>query len=163
MFDLGQIIVHHEHGLCLIKDFKFVPVVQKNYFVMYPLQNQSMKIMVPEDNINNICRSLSSKEECLKILCAYKTLESDYIEDNKKRKEEGNKLLKNGDLLSLARLLKMLNKLFEDKKKINKTIGSIDYTMFNDAKSKFLQEIGYVFNIENIEEIEKFVNKKINS
>lgn len=148
MFDVGQIVIHKDHGVCVIKDVEHVSYVDKDYFIMYQIDQVTTKIMVPVDNIESMCRNLITKEQALDLIKKYNLIDGEYIVDNKKRKEEYTKLLKSGNLEDLIYLIKILEKLFEDKKSANKAIGTIDSSLYNEAKHKLYQELSYVLGTD---------------
>ncbi len=161
MFDVGQTIVHRDHGLCEITGVERVSYVNKDYFVMYPLGNRSTKIMVPCDNADAICRKVISKEECLNAIDMINRMDGTWIQDNKKRKEVSMKLLQSENILDLVLLIKMLKNLIKEKKAANKVLGSVDSSIYNEAVQKLYSEFGYVLGIDSFEDIESFIQKRI--
>ena len=157
MFEVGQIVVHHEYGLCKIKEIELISYVNKNYYIMYPLDNDNTKIMVPCDNASTMCRRLITKQECLDMIGMISSLDDTYINDNKRRKEESLKLLQSDNLLDIAKLLKALTNLFKEKRAANKAIGTIDSSIYNEARNKLFSEIGYVLGIKTFDEVEDFI------
>lgn len=160
-FEIGQIVVHKDYGLCRIDSTEFLSFANKEYFVMYPLSSPTMKIMVPEDRADIMCRKLLTKEQCLNVIDKMKTLSKDYIVDNKKRKEAYSKLLQSSNLEDIAQLINHLYFLFKDKKAANKAIGTIDTTIYNDAKQKLYSELGYVLELNSFEEVDDFIGKRL--
>lgn len=149
MFNVGQVVIHKDHGICIIKDIEHVSYVDKDYFVMFQIKNENTKIMVPVEGVENICRNLIDKEKALDLISKYSSIDGEYISDNKKRKEEYNKLLHSENLEDLIFLIKMLEKLFDDKKISNKAIGTIDSTLYNEAKNRLYSELCYVLEIDH--------------
>ena len=160
MFDIGEMIVHRDHGLCKIVGIEHVSYVDKDYFVLYPNGNESTKIMVPCEMASSLCRQLTSKEECLKVLDEFSLIDDEIIKDNKRRKEEYTRLLHNDNLKDLVYLIKMLEQLFEEKNSSNKIIGTIDSSLYNEAKKKLVSEVAYVLDFESLEETEEFIKNK---
>jgi RNA polymerase-interacting CarD/CdnL/TRCF family regulator len=160
-FDIGQIVVHKDHGLCKIDSKEFLSFAKKDYYVMYPLSAPTMKVMVPEDNAEIVCRNLLTKEQCLNVIDKMKTLRTDYIVDNKKRKEVYSKLLQSSNLEDIAQLINHLYFLFKDKKAANKAIGTIDTAIYNDAKQKLYSELGYVLELDSFEAVDNFIGKRL--
>lgn len=159
MFDIGQIVIHKDHGVCIIKDKDHVSYLDKDYFILYQIDQVNTKIMVPVDSIQTICRLLISKTQALELIKKFNLIDGDYIVDNKKRKEEYTKLLKSGDLEDLIYLIKILEKLFKDKKHVNKAIGTIDSSLYNEAKNKLYQELSYVLDM-NYDAIDSLLNNR---
>lgn len=160
MFEIGEMIIHRDHGLCKIAGIEHVAYVDKDYFVLYPNANESTKIMIPCEMANSICRRVVSKEECLKVIEEYNLIADEIIKDNKKRKEEYTKLLHSDNLKDLVYLIKMLDLLFEEKSSLNKVIGTIDSSLYNEARKKLFSEITYVLEFETEKEAEIFLNNK---
>ncbi len=161
MFKIGDYLVHRDHGICQIKSIQHIDYVDKDYFVMYGYNNDMTKIMVPCERVDEFCRELVSKDECLSLIDQIKDLDSDYIADNKKRKEECTRLLQSGHLIDLAHMMKMLFGFFEEKKANNKMIGTIDLSLFNEAKNKLYSEIQYVLNFNSFDEVDSFIKNRI--
>lgn len=161
MVDIGQVVVHQDHGLCKIIGMEHVNYVDKDYYVMYAKNDQVTKIMVPCDKIDTLCRRVITEEECLKVIDQIKNLDEDFITDNKKRKEEYLKMLQSGDLLNIAHLIKLLYHLFEEKKANNKAIGTVDISMFNDAKNRLFSEMQYVLKLNSFDDVELFIKNRI--
>ena len=162
MFEIGKIIVHRDHGLCKISGVEHVSYVDKDYFILYPINDDSTKIMVPCDGIDCLCREVISKEDCLNLIDSLNDLDGSFIQDNKKRKEEYAKLLKSNRLIDIAHLMKMLNSLFKEKRESNKMIGLIDNALYKEAREKLYSEIGYVLGIDSYDEIENLIKSKLN-
>jgi RNA polymerase-interacting CarD/CdnL/TRCF family regulator len=159
--DINKIIVHKDHGLCKIVGKEYMSFVSKNYYIMNPLSTPNMKVMVPEDKTNEFCRDVLTREQCLHIVDSIKNLSDDYIVDNKKRKEEYTKLLHSENLLDIAQLLKYLWTMFENKRANNKAIGSIDTSIFNEAKTKLYSEIQYVLEIKDEDGVIEFIKSRL--
>jgi RNA polymerase-interacting CarD/CdnL/TRCF family regulator len=128
---------------------------------MNPLSTPNMKVMVPEDKTKEFCRDVLTREQCLHIVDSIKNLSDDYIVDNKKRKEEYTKLLHSENLLDIAQLLKYLWTMFENKRANNKAIGSIDTSIFNEAKTKLYSEIQYVLEIKDEDGVIEFIKSRL--
>jgi RNA polymerase-interacting CarD/CdnL/TRCF family regulator len=159
--DINKIIVHKDHGLCKIVGKEYMSFVSKNYYIMNPLSTPNMKVMVPEDKTKEFCRDVLTREQCLHIVDSIKNLSDDYIVDNKKRKEEYTKLLHSENLLDIAQLLKYLWTMFENKRANNKAIGSIDTSIFNEAKTKLYSEIQYVLDIKDEDGVIEFIKSRL--
>jgi RNA polymerase-interacting CarD/CdnL/TRCF family regulator len=159
--DINKIIVHKDHGLCKIVGKEYMSFVSKNYYIMNPLSTPNMKVMVPEDKTKEFCRDVLTREQCLHIVDSIKNLSDDYIVDNKKRKEEYTKLLHSENLLDIAQLLKYLWTMFENKRANNKAIGSIDTSIFNEAKTKLYSEIQYVLEIKDEDGVVEFIKSRL--
>jgi RNA polymerase-interacting CarD/CdnL/TRCF family regulator len=159
--DINKIIVHKDHGLCKIVGKEYMSFVSKNYYIMNPLSTPNMKVMVPEDKTKEFCRDVLTREQCLHIVDSIKNLSDDYIVDNKKRKEEYTKLLHSENLLDIAQLLKYLWTMFENKRANNKAIGSIDTSIFNEAKTKLYSEIQYVLEIKDEDGVIEFIKSRL--
>ena len=57
-------------------------------------------------------------------------------------------------------LIKKLDLLFEEKSSLNKVIGTIDSSLYNEARKKLFSEITYVLEFETEKEAEIFINNK---
>lgn len=70
-------------------------------------------------------------------------------------------MLQSGDLLNIAHLIKLLYHLFEEKKANNKAIGTVDISMFNDAKNRLFSEMQYVLKLNSFDDVELFIKNRI--
>lgn len=163
MFEINQVLVHKDHGLCKIVGIEHVQYVDKDYYVLHAKNNEKTKIMVPCDKIDELCRNLITKEDLVALIDKVKKENDDFIVDNKKRKEEYYRMLQSGDLFQIAMIIKFLKHLFKEKKANNKMIGSIDLTLFNDAKEKLYSEFQFVLGLQSFDEVEQFILKRQNA
>jgi CarD family transcriptional regulator len=52
MFDIGDVIIYSEHGLCQIDDIceKTFAGVTRTYYILHPLAQENLQISTPIDN-----------------------------------------------------------------------------------------------------------------
>src|SRR4051794_21089212 len=87
MFNIGDVIVYSEHGLCQIDDIceKTFTGVTRTYYVLHPLAEATLKISTPIDNNKVVMLKTMDREETEELLQSFKQPGIGWIEDAKQR------------------------------------------------------------------------------
>ena len=87
MFKKGDFVVNANNGICEITDRTFEKVFghEKEYYVIVPLQEPTVKVYISVDSAENKMRLAMSKNEAWDIIKSIKTVEETYVENEKER------------------------------------------------------------------------------
>ena len=110
MFEIGDYIAHPMHGAGVIESIvtKKINGVERDYYVL-KLPVGDMVVMVPVDGCESIgVRAIISDSEARKVLSSFSGLEICMTQNWNKRYRENMDLLKSGDLLKVAAVVKGL-------------------------------------------------------
>ena len=140
MYKIGDSVVYPMHGAGVIEDIEQKEVLGKNqsyYVIRIPIGD--MKVMVPMDNAQGVgMRDVIGKKKAEEVLSAFRTAESDVIQNWNKRFRENMIKIKSGDV-------------FEDRQK---GLSTGERKMLSNAKQILISEIVVATGIdhESIEE-----------
>lgn len=155
MFKIDEYVVYKK-DVCIIKD-----IIKKNdidYYVLSPLDDNSLKLIVPMSN-NKLLRKLISKDEVnniIKNICNIPTIDCDdkFIEQEYKEKMKSGK---HEDLISIIKTTYLRNNTRKNEKK---KISEKDDYYFNRAEKYLYYEFSVVLGM-NYEDTKKYVIDKV--
>lgn len=127
MFKLNEYVVYKK-DVCIVKEIKKNYFHNKDYYILEPINDKTLKINIPTDNKD--LRNLITKEELTKII--NKIPKVNIITTNDKLIEmEYKELLKSNNLLDLVKIIK--TSYLRNKKRLdnNKKVGKKTKTILN--------------------------------
>lgn len=138
MYKIGDSVVYPMHGAGIIEDIEVKEVLGKEqsyYVVRMPICD--MKVMVPMDNAAGVgMRDVIEKAEAEKVLKAFRTVETDVIQNWNKRFRENMVRIKSGDIFEVAAVVKSL--MLRDREK---GLSTGERKMLSNAKQILISEI----------------------
>ncbi|WP_394233530.1 CarD family transcriptional regulator [Niallia oryzisoli] len=162
MFDIGDVIVYSEHGLCQIDEIcdKTISGVTRTYYVLHPLAQSTLTISTPVDNDKVVMLKPMNCEEAEEILDYFNQPGIDWIEDAKHRSMKYNNLVKTGNRMEIAKIANTLMRKNLELKMNNKRIYDQDRKLLHTIQSILYKEIALSLDL-SFEEIENRVNHMI--
>lgn len=156
MYKINDYIVYR-HDVCKIKKIK--KIKDKDYYVISPIDDNSLIINTPADNKMGYIRDILSKEEAKKIIDSIKDIKAvDSI--NEKNVEATYKELLNS--YSYENLIKIIKTTYERNNNRlinNKKISEKDDTYFKLAEKYLYNELAISLNTTS-EEIKDYIINK---
>lgn len=138
MYKIGDSVVYPMHGAGVIEDIENKEVLGKrqSYYVLrMPIGD--MKVMVPMENAAEVgMRDVIEKKEAEKVLEAFRTAETDVIQNWSKRFRDNMVKIKSGDVFEVATVVKSL--MLRDKQK---GLSTGERKMLTNAKQILISEI----------------------
>lgn len=160
-FKVGELIIHKGIGVCTVKEIadKDFGFGAQQYYVLTPYfvsgnASNNTETMVNTLNTKQI-RAYTRKKEILEILEKIPTLESLWINDSKRRKENFLKILSDGDLLSLCQLVRTVYLKKIEYVDLKKNVPITDTTFCANAEKLVFEEFSVSLNkpIEDIKDL----------
>ena len=146
MYKIGDSVVYPMHGAGVIEDIEQTEILgkQQSYYVMrMPIGD--MKVMVPMDNAVEIgMRDVICKEKAQEVLKAFRTVETDVIQNWSKRFRENMVKIKSGDVFEVAAVVKSL--MLRDRQK---GLSTGERKMLSNAKQILISEIVVATGIDH--------------
>lgn len=146
MYKIGDSVVYPMHGAGVIEDIEQREVLgkQQSYYVMrMPIGD--MKVMVPMDNAAGIgMRDVICKEQAEKVLDAFRSVQTDVIQNWNKRFRENMVRIKSGDVFEVAAVVKSL--MLRDRRK---GLSTGERKMLSNAKQILISEIVVATGIDH--------------
>lgn len=153
MYNIGDRIVYPMHGAGVIEAIEEREVlgeIHKYYIVRLPISGE-MTLMLPLDRCDEIgVRPVISKDEAVKVLSAFRTVEIECDSNWNKRHRENMARIKSGDIYRVLGVVKEL--MYRDK---IKGLSTSERKMLNNAKQIVVSELvlSAVAEKEDIESI----------
>ncbi len=155
MFKVGDLAVYPAHGVGIIESIesKEIGGCQQDFYIMRILEND-MIIMIPTSNAESVgLRQLISPEDVPKIFKILKTREVSVDGQTwNRRYREYMEKIKTGSVFELARVLRDLSVLREDK-----DLSFGERKMLDTARSLLVKELSIAQNVDE-SKIEKDIN-----
>ena len=146
MYKIGDSVVYPMHGAGVIEDIEQKEILgkQQSYYVIrMPIGD--MKVMVPMDNAAGVgVRNVISKDEAQNVLKAFRSAESDVIQNWNKRFRENMVKIKSGDIFEVATVVKSL--MLRDRQK---GLSTGERKMLSNAKQILISEIVVATGVEH--------------
>ena len=160
MYKKGQYIVYR-HDVCLIKDIKENKVKKATYYVMSPLDDDSLTIDFPMEDKMNLLRNVIPTNEAKELI--KKIPEISPLEDiNEKNIESKYKeMLKTGSYEDLIKIIKTTYLRNEDRINNKKKISEKDDNFFKLAEKYLYNELSVSLNI-SVEEVKNYIFEVVN-
>ena len=146
MYKIGDSVVYPMHGAGVIEDIEQKEVLgkQQSYYVMrIPIGD--MKVMIPMENAAGIgVRDVICKSEAEKVLEAFRTVETDVIQNWNKRFRDNMVRIKSGDIFEVTAVVKSL--MLRDRQK---GLSTGERKMLSNAKQIMISEIVVATGIDH--------------
>lgn len=159
MYSVGDYVVYKK-DVCNVKKIKKNHLNNKDYYVLIPIDDESLIIDVPTDNRCGYIRDLINKDEIEAIIMSIPKIP--VIECDTKNIENEYKILlssgKHEDLIKIVKTTYLRNKERVDN---NKKTGDKDDMYFKKAEKYLYNEFGLVLGM-NFDEVKKYIIDKVN-
>ncbi|CAG9610443.1 CarD family transcriptional regulator [Pseudoneobacillus rhizosphaerae] len=164
MFDIGDVIIYSEHGLCQIDDIceKTIAGVTRTYYILHPLAQENLQISTPIDNNKVVMLKTMEREEAEQLLESFKKPGIAWIEEHKKRYHQYLELIQTGDRKVIADIAITLMQKNLELKENNKRLYDQDRKLLQTIQNILFNEMAMSMNT-SFEEIEERVNNLINA
>lgn len=158
MFKVGEYVVY-KRNVCVIKELK--EINNKKYFILIPIDDNTLTISIPYDKSNHLLRNIISKEESEKLINSIPDIELIKVND-KLLENEYKKLLSTGNLEDLVKIIKTTYLRNFNRLSNNKKIGEKDDNYFKKAENLLYNELSISLN-KNYVDTKKYVEDRAKS
>ncbi len=150
--NIGDSVIYGGDGVCEIVDIENMEMSGKirEYYVLAPMFNKSMKIYVPVDNEKGLqhIRYALTEEQARALIEDMPSLETIWINNEHTRKEEYKKIISRGDLRELVSLIKTLYLKKLEREEKGKKLYACDEVFLSSAERLLYGEIAAALDIE---------------
>lgn len=158
MFKINEHVVY-KRDVCKIKGIKYNDFNNLDYYVLAPIDDDSLTIEVPMQNKGGHIRALISKKEVQTIINEIPNIS--IIEDHGRMIEsEYKKLLSTGDHLDLVKIIKTTHLRNQEREAAGKKIGEKDSEYFKLTEKILYNEFSLVLGMK-YEDTKKYVIDKV--
>lgn len=159
MFKVNDYVVYKK-DVCRIKEIRNNKLNGNDYYILIPIDDESLIIDVPVDNRMGYLRNLLSKEEADSLVDNIYNIKPLENIDDKYIEKTYKELLYSGKHEDLIKIIKTTYLRNADREKNNKKISEKDDTYFNQAEKYLYYELSIVFNMD-FEETKNYIIKKV--
>ncbi len=158
MFKINEYIVY-KCDVCKISKFKHNHFNNKDYYVLEPIEDESLTIEVPKKKGNEHFRSLISKNDIQKIIKEIPNV-SIIKDSNRTIETEYKKLLKTGEHLDLIKIIKTAQFRNQEREEAGKKTTEKDSKYIKLAEKMLYNELSLVLGM-NYDETKKYVIQEV--
>lgn len=161
MYKKGEYVVY-KHNVCKIKDIKENKLIGNTYYVMTPIDDDSLIINIPTENKMGFLRDIISTEDANKLIIQMPKINP--IEDiNEKNLEAKYKeMLNTGNYENLIKIIKTTYLRNENRINNKKKISEKDNTYFKLAEKYLYNELSISLNM-SVEEVKNYIFEILNN
>ena len=155
MLKVDDYIVYKK-DTCKVKEIK--KMNDKDYYVLIPVSDESLKINIPVDNAD--LKSLMTKEEVDKLIKKMPTIEPITSGNDKMIEFEYKNLLATNDKEDLIKIIKTTYLRNKERLDNNKKISERDETYFKKAEEYLYNEMSTVLNM-SFDDVKNYVLNRV--
>ena len=152
MFQVNDVVVYGNHGVCKITDVGplSMSLADKDtiYYTLCPVYQRETLFYAPVDNQKVLIRPLITKEEAERLIENIPNIDSIWITNEKERESLYKSIIKTCDCKELIKIIKTLYQRKESRIQDGKKITSVDERYFRMVEGQLYEELAYALGIE---------------
>lgn len=153
--------VVYKHDVCKIKDVKENRLMGNTYYVMTPIDDDTLIIDIPIDNRMGFLRDIISPDEAEKLIEKIPEIKPLENINEKYVEAQYKEMLNAGDHENLIKIIKTTYLRNENRINSKKKISEKDNTYFKLAEKYLYNELAVSLN-KTVEEIKNYIFEKVN-
>lgn len=160
MFKIGDYVVY-KRDVCIVKDIKEKYFANNDYYLLSPIDDDSLTISLPISKSEDAIRNVMSKKEVEDLINKVLDVEVIIPENDRLIEHNYKELINSGkheDLISIIKTAYLRNKNREDN---GKKIGEKDDAYLKKAERTLYNEFSIALNM-SYEDTKKYVVDKVN-
>lgn len=151
MFRVNDYVVYGSTGVCRIADIKKDASsydAETEYYVLTPVFENNMTIMIPVNRPNLAMRAVNTSEEVMSLIAAMPEIEAAWIQDEKERSAYFKDALRSGKQKEWVKIIKTINLEKEARAAAGRKMAKNDDAIFKTAEKCLNQEFAFALNIQ---------------
>lgn len=158
MYKIGDFIVYRKE-VCKVVDIKKNHFNNMDYYILEPLDDNSLRLDVPVDNRCGYIRDLISKDDINKIINNIPNIEIINIRDKSIENVYKN-LMTSGSHEDLIKIIKTTYLRNQERIESNRKVSDKDTNYFNQAEKYLYNEFGVVLQM-SYDDTKQYVIDKV--
>ena len=158
MYKENDYLVYRK-DVCRVKEIKRNGRNSKDYYVLNPINDTSLKIEVPTDNKMGYIRDIISREDALKLIKDIPNIDPLKNIDDKYIEKTYKDLLYNGTVKDLIKIIKTTYIRNDIRIRDNKKISDKDKTFFEKAEEYLYNELSIALDM-NFNDTKEYIIKE---
>ena len=164
MYSIGQVVRYGTHGICSVEDItvKSCCGQELRYYVLKPVHQESATIFVPVDNekLTGRMQRLLTAQQILEVIGGMDEEDRLWIDDDAQRRDAYNEILRDGDRVGMARIIKTLFLRQQELAGKRKKLHIADEKILKETERVLYEEFAYVLGIGQ-DEVLPFILQKL--
>ncbi len=152
MFEIGQVVTYATSGVCRIEalETRRIGDFAMDYYILKPLYNPSMTICVPAGNQQLMARMRPAldREGVLRLIRALPDAAPYSHLDPENRKLRYVEALQSGDQAALARMLRSIYGVRQERQAVGKQLSSYEENAMREAENMLHTEFAHALGIQ---------------
>lgn len=155
MFQVNDVVVYGNHGICRVMDIGRLSVSgadkHKQYYTLQPVYQRETVFYIPVDNTKIMLRLALSKSEAEGLVADIAQMESAWIVNEKERETQYKMALHSCDCRELIKVIKTLYERKQLRIQDGKKTTAVDEKYFHLAESQLYEELAFALGMEKDE------------
>lgn len=160
MYQKGQYVVYR-HDVCIIKDIKESKTNSATYYVLNPIDDNSLIINVPIKNKMGFLRDIISSDDAKKLIAKIPKIKPIEIINEKNIEIVYKELLDTGNHEDLIKIIKTTYLRNENRVHNKKKASEKDNIFFTMAEKYLYNELSISLNM-SVDSVKKYISKVVN-
>lgn len=155
MLNINSTVIYGGNGACRVCDIRKEKFGKetREFYILKPVNDEKSTIYLPVDNevLLSKIRKVMSKDEIDALIDSISDRSIGWIEDNRERSENFNKILDTGDRSDIMTLIKTLYLQKQQRANDGKKLRSSDEAVMTRAEKLLYEEFALVLDIKKDE------------
>lgn len=163
MYNVGDVIVYGEHGVCHVTACGPLRLGESNrriYYTLHPYYQPELVIYAPTDSDRVVIRDPLTQEQARQLVEELPEIPPLDIPDEKNREVLFNRIQHDCDCHSLVSLIKALYLRREQRQQHGKHATSVDERYFRTAEEQLYGELAFALGIEK-EQMSSYIESRL--
>ena len=161
MYKKGEYVIYR-HDVCMVKDIKESKLNGNTYYVMTPIDDESLIIDIPTENKRGFLRNIISTEDAKKLVEKIPTIEPLKNINEKNLEVQYKDMLNTGNYEDLIKIIKTTYLRNEDRVNSKKRISEKDSAYFKLAEKYLYNELAISLNM-TVDEVKNYIFEIVNN
>lgn len=150
MFKVNDYVVYGQTGLCMIADIRkdeYNDSDETEYYVLQPVYENNMTIMIPVDNPPSTMRAIITKDDVLSLIAMMPKQETVWIDNDLQRTSNFKAAIRTGKPEEWIKVIKTIYLEKQARTLIGKKLPKTDEDLLHTAEKNLNEEFAVVLNI----------------
>lgn len=149
MFSIGDTVFYEAHGVCTIVDIQQLTFSKqsRDYYVLAPVQNESLKLFHPVEQENSKLAAIVTKELAEEILETFEKSADTWNDRASERNQHYRTVMKSNDHIQIAQMVNTILRKETELKQENKKLHSQDDQILQRVLPNMYNELSVSLNM----------------
>ncbi len=162
MFNVGDYIIYGSSGVCKVTSVGKLSISgdDKLYYTLAPIYSKSSTLYTPVDNQKVVMRSVITREEAERLVENINTVETLWVDDEKKREEYYKKALRTCECEEWIKIIRTSYLRIQDRKESGKKVINSDEKYLRTAEDYLYGELAVALHMDK-DKVQQYIASKV--